>query len=349
MLPQFLAPVLFLISINSEYIAPDYDGFYRINNDKHINSKQIAFTVLGDWGGFPYFPFTTPIQYSAARLLSQVSSKNDVNFNLAIGDNFYYYGVESVNDKRWWYTYENMYKDKSLQVPWYPILGNHDWQGNVTAQVEYSRFNQRWTMPDLYYTVTYTFDTDIKLTLIMIDTQIHCEPIGRTPVDSRFYPKRPTEEMRTKQLAWLENELKSSNSDDFLLIVGHYGIHYETFSQTCMKEVDDLLKEYNSTAYINGHHHQVSHFSDHDEPKMNYLCSGYGALTQLEKYKPEDGNENKNIDINFLEMTLQGFNGGIMLAKANKDEMLVEFFHEGNKNGAEKPMHSLVLKNRNKK
>ena len=80
-----------------------------------------------------------------------------------------------------------------------------------------------------------------------------------------------------------------------------------------------------------------------------YLCSGYGALTQLEKYKPEDGNENKNIDINFLEMTLQGFNGGIMLAKANKDEMLVEFFHEGNKNGAEKPMHSLVLKNRNKK
>lgn len=342
----FIVLELLFFTVSAEYIAPDSDGFFRVNR-KFLDKKQISFTVLGDWGGFPYFPFTTPIQYSAGRLLSLVSEKNRVDFNLAIGDNFYYYGVESVNDKRWWYTYENVYKDRSLQVPWYPVLGNHDWQGNITAQVDYSRFNQRWTMPDLYYKVRYQFDENVVLTLLMIDTQIHCEPLGRTPVDGRYYPVRPTEEMRSKQLKWLENELEHSKNDDYLLIVGHYGVHYETFSQTCMSEIDNLLKKYNSTAYINGHHHQISHFRDHDG--MDYLCSGYGALTQLAKYKPEEGQGNQQIDIKFLEMTLQGFNGGIMLGKVDKNEMIIEFYHEGNKYGKEVPMHTLTLKNRKNK
>ena len=59
-----------------------------------------------------------------------------------LGDNFYDSGVTSVTDPLWKTDYFNLYplSKPALQVPWYAIVGNHDYyntqntaQARVTA------------------------------------------------------------------------------------------------------------------------------------------------------------------------------------------------------------------------
>ena len=58
-------------------------------------------------------------------------------FVLNTGDNFYYYGVKSTSDPMWENTFEQIYTQDSLMVPWYGVLGNHDYGYNPTAQTQY--------------------------------------------------------------------------------------------------------------------------------------------------------------------------------------------------------------------
>ena len=74
------------------------------------------------------------------------------------GDNFYFTGVKDVNDERFFLTYENVFHDQSLQIPWYVCAGNHDHYGNVWAQVAYTQRSNRWNFPSLYYSKTFAVE-----------------------------------------------------------------------------------------------------------------------------------------------------------------------------------------------
>lgn len=55
---------------------------------------------MGDWGGVPYPPYITAVQKATAHEMSKVAQQMGADFVLALGDNFYYTGVESVDSPR---------------------------------------------------------------------------------------------------------------------------------------------------------------------------------------------------------------------------------------------------------
>ena len=71
-----------------------------------------------------------------------------------------------------------------MMVPWYPAMGNHDWDklpedtegdrlGNGWAQIEYSAHGTgRWTHPDVFFTTEYTTADGAVVKTIIIDTTV---------------------------------------------------------------------------------------------------------------------------------------------------------------------------------
>lgn len=62
--------------------------------------ETLNFLVIGDWGGLPVEPYTTEVEKAIAREMGKFATANDVQFLLALGDNFYFDGVKSVEDPR---------------------------------------------------------------------------------------------------------------------------------------------------------------------------------------------------------------------------------------------------------
>ena len=100
---------------------------------------------------------------------------------MALGDNFYYHGVENEDDPMFENTFEKVYSGANLHCPWYMTTGNHDWSmredddgqltgGNATAQILYSAKSERWTFPDLFYKIDTFLPNGLSQRIVVIDT-----------------------------------------------------------------------------------------------------------------------------------------------------------------------------------
>ena len=88
------------------------------------NSSLISFVTLGDWGGAGIEAVHKTAELSVAHQLSTSAAALSAQFLINVGDNFYHYGVKSKNDTQWQSTFENVYKEESMMIPWYSVLGN---------------------------------------------------------------------------------------------------------------------------------------------------------------------------------------------------------------------------------
>ena len=70
--------------------------YWQIKND----GGNTRFFLLGDWGGLPFEPYKTPSEIAVADAMGKLGKKLNTSFQLALGDNFYFDGVQSVNDPR---------------------------------------------------------------------------------------------------------------------------------------------------------------------------------------------------------------------------------------------------------
>src|SRR5271170_5423387 len=94
------------------------------------------FLVFGDWGRQG-----EQDQVDVAAQMAKVAKDSGAKFIISVGDNFYENGVQSVDDPHWQKSFEEVYHDPALQVPWQVILGNHDYHGNCDAQIAYGKNN----------------------------------------------------------------------------------------------------------------------------------------------------------------------------------------------------------------
>ncbi|XP_038649817.1 tartrate-resistant acid phosphatase type 5b isoform X7 [Scyliorhinus canicula] len=178
--------------------------------------SDIQFIAFGDWGGVPDPPYVTVVQKATAHEMGRVMQNSRTDFVLDVGDNFYYHGVDNVNDFRFKETFENVFTAPSLtNSPWYILAGNHDHLGNVSAQIAYSGLSKRWNFPNLYYKLNFKMpDVNVSVTILMIDTVVIC---GNTyQANQPGGPEDPW--LARKQLQWIRQKLAQSSS--FRKVVG---------------------------------------------------------------------------------------------------------------------------------
>ena len=110
-------------------------------------------------------------QKPIAALMGEMAEKYDAEAILALGDVHHYMGVQSTADPLWTTNFELIYSHPELQIPWYPVLGNHEYRGNTQAVIDYSAVSRRWEMPSRYYTrVFHDEDENVSLRVVFIDT-----------------------------------------------------------------------------------------------------------------------------------------------------------------------------------
>ncbi|XP_069021984.1 tartrate-resistant acid phosphatase type 5a isoform X1 [Embiotoca jacksoni] len=255
-------------------VASCYPTAFQNLDQSSKNRTSIRFLAIGDWGGLPYPPYITAVQKTTAQEMGKVAEQMGADFVLALGDNFYYKGVDSVDSPRFKDTFESVYTAKSLNIPWYVIAGNHDHAGNVKAQIQYSKMSDRWKFPSYYYELNFHIPNTRKtLTIIMLDTVMLC---GNSDDFEDEKPRGPANEVEAnRQLIWLQERLARSKAD-FLLVAGHYPVwsvseHGPT--HCLLQKLHPLLNKYKATAYLCGHDHNLQYLEDSG---VGYVVSGAG-------------------------------------------------------------------------
>lgn len=238
-----------------------------------VSSAQMRLLVANDLGRNGYYE-----QKPIAERMGKMAGELDVEAVLALGDIHHFMGVESVNDPLWMTNYELIYSHPELQIPWYPILGNHEYRGNTQAVLDYSNVSRRWQMPARYYSKVFEED-GATLRVVFIDTT---PLIGKYHKDSLDYPSVPQQDAK-KQLSWLEEEL-SAAKEDWVVVVGHHPIYAHTTKseserKDMQKRVDPILRRHNVDMYICGHIHNFQHIKPQGT-SIDYVVNSAGSLAR---------------------------------------------------------------------
>lgn len=216
-------------------------------------AKGCTFAVLGDWGR------DTPEQHHVAAAMGRTAAAAQGDFVLAIGDNFYSDGVASTDDPLWQSVFEGVYTHPALQVPWYALLGNHDYRGNPQAQIDYAARSKRWRMPARYYQVADASLARVDAELLAIDTSPFVE---RYRANDGVIGSNTRSQDTAKQLAWLDHALSQSRAK-WKIVTGHHPIRSGGSGHgdqpEIIAQVLPILNRHGVQAYIAGHDHDLQH------------------------------------------------------------------------------------------
>ena len=231
-------------------------------------AHALNFAIIGDWGRQG-----RPDQRQVAQQMGIACQTAGADFVISVGDNFYERGVTSLDDDHWQKSFETVYDAASLQVPWYVILGNHDYAGSTVPQLAYGKTHPRWLMPSRYYTQVFPVDAATRLECFFIDT---CPFI-------REYQQKPEEfteisaQDSAAQLQWLDGALAASQAE-WKFVFGHHPIYSSGLAPGNQPEMIvhllPLLQKYKVQAYFAGHDHDLEHLKVGD---LDLIVSGAGS------------------------------------------------------------------------
>lgn len=255
-------------------------------------------------------------------------SHND-DFILLIGDNFYGDGVKDVNDKRFEQTFENTFSpdlENLKNMSFYVQSGNHDYRGNMTAQIEYSKKSERWVFPGLWYNIVQE-TSDFKLEIVYIDTNA-LGGVG-TMAEADGYPINQNER-KTLQMDWFETTMKTSNAD-YLIVSGHHPIYSigEKGSENFMiEQILPIMKKYGSQVYIGAHDHNLQYLQDIEET-TGFIVTGCANLPTPSRVHRKDIKEKGGKSRFFWADSYVEGSGGYTHYVADKWGLNVDFIDAG--------------------
>jgi acid phosphatase len=234
-------------------------------------APSLNFVLIGDWGREG-----RDNQTDVATQMGKTAAAIGSQFTISLGDNFYENGVTGVDDPQFQSSFEAIYTAPALQSPWKIILGNHDYRGNVQAQLDYSKTSPRWRLPSRYYAETLALPDGGKADFFYVDTSPFIRKYIGTSTD---ISGQDTE----AQLKWLDAAL-SASSAPWKIVIGHHPIYtalsdsdgYDHDQPDLIARLDPILRAHNIHLYINGHDHNLQ------VAKMNgitYVTNGAGSET----------------------------------------------------------------------
>ncbi len=234
------------------------------------DDKALKFLAIGDWGDNGQ-----ESQQAVANEMGKFNQEFEAKFVISTGDNFYCCGVASVDDPQWMSSYENVYRNHSLQIDWNVVLGNHDYQGNPQAEIDYSKKSRRWIMPSRYYTQVKKVGKNATARFVYLDTNPFIDKYLKNP-DNFDHIKSSAADA---ELAWLDSVL-SNSKETWKIVIGHHPV-YSSGSEhgnqpELIARLEPVLEKYHVDAYFSGHEHDLQHQKRADGT-VNYFVSGSGG------------------------------------------------------------------------
>ncbi|KAK9276424.1 hypothetical protein L1049_005957 [Liquidambar formosana] len=232
---------------------------------------SLSFLVVGDWGRRGRYN-----QSDVAAQMGIIGEKLDIDFVISTGDNFYDNGLTGVDDPAFDESFAKIYTATSLQKQWYNVLGNHDYRGDVLAQLSsiLRKIDSRWLCLR-----SFILDSGIA-EFFFVDT---------TPFADKYFDD-PGEDVydwrgvlpRKKYLSTLLKDVDSALRDSsakWKIVVGHHTIQsagHHGNTDELVTQLLPILQANSVDLYINGHDHCLEHISSSDSP-IQFLTSGGGS------------------------------------------------------------------------
>lgn len=265
------------------------------------------FYVLGDWGRNGQHA-----QQEVANAMGRMALIIEPEFIISTGDNFYPNGVASVDDPFLLSSFENVYTAAELFVPWHVVLGNHDYRGNVEAEIAYTHVSQRWNMPASYFGLKVE-EENFTAQFIFTDT---------SPYEESYYERGSKYRQKMilqdtlKQNRWMDSVFASSEKADWLFVVGHHpaysGGKRDGKTSSIARHFDPYFKKSKVDAYFAGHEHDLQVIK---QPwNTLYFISGAGSETRPTGKLPES--------------VFAASEHGYMIVSITQDRMLVQLMNE---------------------
>ncbi|MDT0690315.1 metallophosphoesterase [Salegentibacter sp. F188] len=264
--------ILFAFILSATFSQAQTRKIYNANKTQALEELTVkegglSFYVIGDWGRNGHFK-----QMEIAAIMQQAGFIIKPDFIISTGDNFYPDGIASVKDPFIISSFEDIYYGSNLFCPWYLVLGNHGYLGNVEAQIDYTKISQRWNMPNHYYLVDKEVD-DFKTRLIFLDTN----PLQQSYYEEEKY-RKIKEQDTLQQKRWLLNALETSEAK-WNIVVGHHPMYSAGKDQeetSLQNLLESTSKDSKVDIVFSGHQHVIAHQKS-DESTIQQFISGSGS------------------------------------------------------------------------
>eukprot|EP01065_Artemidia_motanka_P001773 TRINITY_DN10829_c1_g1_i1.p1 TRINITY_DN10829_c1_g1~~TRINITY_DN10829_c1_g1_i1.p1 ORF type:complete len:373 (+),score=146.30 TRINITY_DN10829_c1_g1_i1:76-1119(+) len=263
-----------------------------------LAASAVKFLSVGDWGGSALEGDSAYAKQTVQKVSAAMAAVDDVAFVVNTGDNFYWCGIQNTSDFQIGVDWlEPFQTSAALQVPWYSVLGNHEYGYNVDAQIELGKLHPNWVLPARYYTRRVRLGRGQHMTIVGIDTSPCVQQYRSTssagwdPCSSQ-YPtcslnSNPDDQFEGKclfhenivaqdcaaQYQWLDKALAAVPANDWLLVVGHHPA-----DEIDVKDFTSLLQKHGFDLYLNGHVHTLTQYTI--DGTGAYVTSGAGSLVK---------------------------------------------------------------------
>ena len=282
---SLLIPFLLCTTALPIEVAPKYD----------YTPRDIRILSVGDWGSAALGGYHLRNAENTADAMKIYASEYKPKLVLNTGDNFYYCGIHNTSDPQISADYVELFGN--IGLPWYNTLGNHDYGFNPDAQLALNETIPTWNMDARYYHKRIVLDgvgnESVVLNIIILDTNpciadyrgddrakwdpcsIQYPTCAPMEGECMFHQNIIQQDCKT-QLDWFNTTLSSinsgtSNNKEWVFVLGHHKA-----DEIDVEDFQDILSSNQVHLYLNGHNHNLEHYSIDGQAK--YMTTGAGGM-----------------------------------------------------------------------